>query len=113
MPLLDFPSDLRRDFRYQRPELFVLLFEPRRLQLLADAVLVGDLFFQPRVLLCQIVDRCLVLLHLPQMGLQPGKEPAQQGKGFLFLLPGVHHGDLGNGLFNCFLLLEEADGLLE
>ena len=113
MPLLDFPSDLRRDFCYKRPELFVLLFEPRRLQLLVNAVLVGDLFFQPRILLRQIVNRGMVFLHLSQMGLQPGEELVKQGKGFLFLLPGVHHGDLGNGLFNGLLLLNKADGLLE
>ncbi len=113
VPLLDFPSDLRRDFCYQRPELFVLLFEPGGLQRFADAGLVSDLFFQPRVLLRQIVNRGLVFLHLSQMCFQPGKELVKQRKGFLFLLPGVHHGDLGNSRFNGLLLLDEADGLFE
>ena len=89
MPLLDFPSNIRRDFFYKRPKLFVLLVEPCCLQLLTDAVLVGDLFFQPRILLRQIVNRDLVFLHLSQMCFQLGKEPVQQYKGFLFLLPGV------------------------
>lgn len=47
------------------------------------------------------------------MGFQTGEELAQHGKGFLPFLPGVHHGNIGNRLFNGSLLLNEADRLLE
>ena len=68
---------------------------------------------QAFVLLGQIVNGGLVLLHLPQVLFQPGEVRPHQFQNLVPLLPGVQHTDFRNGLFNGPLLAGEVNRLLE
>lgn len=106
-------SYLRRYAVHKPPKPLVFLFERQNLHLLLYALFVPDLLFQPGVLLGQIVDGGLILLHLPQVLFQSGEVRPHHVQNLVPLLPGVQHPDFRNGLFDGPLLAGEVDRLLE
>lgn len=104
---------LRRYAVHKPPELFVLPFQHEHFHLLLYALFAVDLLMQAFVLLGQIVDGSLILLHLPQVLFQPGEVRPHHVQNLVPLLPGVQHTDFRNGLFDGPLLAGEVDRLLE
>ena len=57
----------------QMSQPLIFLFQLQYFHLLSDALFVIDLLFQAHVLLRQVVNGGLILLHLSQMPFQPGE----------------------------------------
>lgn len=92
--------DLRGYALDKPPELFVFLFQHEDFHLFLYALFVVDLLFQALVLLRQIVDGGLILLHLPQVPFQPGEVRPHHLQNLVPLLPGVQHPDFRNCLLS-------------
>ena len=95
------------------PELFVFLFQHEDFHLFLYALFAVDLLFQALVLLRQIVDGGLILLHLPQVPFQPGEVRPHHLQNLVPLLPGVQHPNFRHRLFYGLLLAGQVYGLLE
>lgn len=98
---------------HEPPQLLIFLFQHEQLQLLLAAVVLLDLASETDVLLGQILDGGLILLHLAQMLFQLGEVRLHHLQQFVPLLPRIQHPDLRNDLFNGLLLFGKVGRLFE
>ena len=105
--------DLRGYALDKPPELFIFLFQHEDFHLLLYALFAVDLLLQALVLLRQIVDGGLILLHLSQVLFQPGEVRPHHLQNLVPLFPGVQHPDFRHRLFYGLLLAGQVYGLLE